>query len=67
MLVITRKIDDIILIGEDIQIMILSIQGKHVRLGIKADKSIVIKRSEYIEKDKFQKVDSNSYNKKDKS
>lgn len=50
MLVISRKKGENILIGEDIEISIISIEGSSVKLGIKAPKKLQILRKElYIE------------------
>lgn len=51
MLVLARKIDQSIMIGENIKITILSIDGKIVRIGIDAPKEIKIMRPEFKEKD----------------
>ena len=50
MLVLTRKRNEAIQIGEDIEIKILAIEGDEVKLGIAAPKSIDIHRKEiYID------------------
>jgi len=49
MLVISRKIDEKIKIGEDIEIVVIGFDKNQVRLGIKAPKHITILRSELIE------------------
>ncbi|MCG1021586.1 carbon storage regulator CsrA [Sutcliffiella horikoshii] len=46
MLVLTRKIDEAITIGDDIEITVLSINGDQVKLGIQAPKHIEIHRKE---------------------
>lgn len=37
-LILTRRIGEIIMIGDDIKVIVLSIQGNQVRLGIDATK-----------------------------
>ena len=49
MLVISRKIGEKIKIGENIEIIILSIDKNQVKIGIEAPKNISILRSELIE------------------
>jgi len=49
MLVLSRKIDENIVIGNDIRVYIISIKGDTVRLGIEAPKNISIHRSEVHE------------------
>ena len=48
MLVLSRKINDQILIGDNIRITVISIQGRHVRLGIEAPLSIPVFRDEVL-------------------
>lgn len=49
MLVLSRKKDEIIRIGEDISIMIVDIRGDKVRLGIDAPKNMDVHRQEVYE------------------
>ena len=50
MLVLTRKADQIINIGDDIRIKILEIGNGYVKLGIDAPKEMPIYREELYEK-----------------
>jgi len=46
MLILTRKEDETILIGDSISIKIMEIRGKQVRLGIEAPADILVLRGE---------------------
>jgi carbon storage regulator len=46
MLILTRRIRETLIIGDDINITILGIKGNHVRLGINAPASIEVHREE---------------------
>lgn len=46
MLILSRKTDESIDIGDDIQISVLEIKGSRVKLAIRAPRSISIRRSE---------------------
>ena len=46
MLVLTRRLDENIIIGDDIVITVLKIIGKEVRLGVTAPKNVTIDREE---------------------
>lgn len=49
MLVLSRKKDEKILIGDNISIMVIEIRGDKVRLGIEAPKEIPVDRHEVRE------------------
>ena len=46
MLVITRRYNEKVLIGDDIAVVIVRIDGHQVRLGIEAPKNLNVRRSE---------------------
>jgi carbon storage regulator len=50
MLVLTRKSNQSIMIGDDIEVSVLSVMGEKVRIGIQAPQSIPVFRKEiYLE------------------
>ena len=49
MLVLSRKINETILIGEDVKITLLGIEGDKIKIGIDAPKTTKIFREELIE------------------
>lgn len=48
MLVLTRKKDQSIIIGENVEIMVLGVSGDKVRLGITAPREVDVYRKEVI-------------------
>jgi carbon storage regulator len=50
MLVLTRKQDEKIVIDDDIEIVIVEVRGRRVRLGIAAPKGVRVHRKEIYEK-----------------
>ncbi len=50
MLILARKSGQKILIGDDIEISILEIRGRQVRVGIKAPKGLSVYREEVLQK-----------------
>lgn len=46
MLVLGRKKDEVIVIGDNIRILVVEIRGDKVRLGIEADRDIPVHRQE---------------------
>ena len=49
MLVLSRKRDEVIKIGDDIEITVVDIRGDKVRLGISAPKEVMVHRKEVYE------------------
>ena len=49
MLVLSRKINQSIIIGDDIEIMLVDIRGDQIKLGINAPKNVKIFRKEVYE------------------
>ena len=46
MLILTRKVGETVLIGENIRIMVVQVRGKQVRLGIEAPPDLLVLRTE---------------------
>ncbi|MEW6330200.1 MAG: carbon storage regulator CsrA [Pseudomonadota bacterium] len=46
MLILTRRPGEVIKIGDDIEVMVMSTKGNQVRIGIKAPNSIEVHRQE---------------------
>jgi carbon storage regulator len=49
MLVLTRKLHQSIVIGDQIEVVVLEVRGEQVRLGIKAPKDVTVHRKEIYE------------------
>ena len=61
MLVLSRQRDESIMIGDDVEIIIVDVRGDKVRLGITAPKDIPVHRREIydaIQREKGQKKES---------
>jgi carbon storage regulator len=57
-LVLTRKSNQSIMIGDDVEISVLAIMGEKVRIGIQAPRSVpVFRREVYIEIQEGQEAD----------
>ena len=46
MLVLARKINESIMIGDDIEIVVVDIKGDQIKLGIRAPRSVSVHRAE---------------------
>ncbi|MBP7901186.1 MAG: carbon storage regulator CsrA [Spirochaetes bacterium] len=49
MLVLARKTNESIMIGDDIELVIVEVKGDQVKLGIKAPKKIAVHRKEIFD------------------
>jgi len=49
MLVLSRKKDESIMIGDQIEIKILAVEGEQIKIGIVAPKTVKVHRSEVFE------------------
>jgi carbon storage regulator len=50
MLILTRRVGETLMIGDDIAITVLGVKGNQVRLGIDAPKSVIVHREEVFQK-----------------
>tara|TARA_Y100001970_G_C13845458_1_gene656602 strand:- start:232 stop:405 length:174 start_codon:yes stop_codon:yes gene_type:complete len=49
-LILTRRVGETLVIGDDIVVTVLSIKGNQVRVGVKAPKEISVHREEVLER-----------------
>jgi carbon storage regulator len=49
MLVLTRKVGQSIVIGDEIEVVVLEVRGEQVRVGIRAPKNVTVHRKEIYE------------------
>ncbi len=58
MLVLSRRNDESIMIGENVEVVIVDVRGNKVRLGITAPKSVSVHRKEVYEAIKKETLDN---------
>lgn len=56
MLILTRRIQETIVIGNDIKVTILGVQGGQVRIGVEAPKDVPVDREEIHDRKQAQKA-----------
>ena len=50
MLILTRRVGEALMVGDDTKIVVLGVKGSQIRLGINAPKDIKVHREEIYEK-----------------
>ncbi len=46
MLILTRRVGEKVMIGDDVSVTVLRVKGNQVRLGVEAPKSVSVQREE---------------------
>lgn len=59
MLILTRRVGETVMIGEDVTVTVLGVKGNQVRVGINAPKSIAVHREEIYERIKRERTEGN--------
>ncbi len=60
MLILTRRVGETLMIGDDVTVTVLGVKGNQVRVGVDAPKEVAVHREEIYER--IQKEQENSGN-----
>jgi carbon storage regulator len=58
MLILTRKVNETVMIGNDVSIAALSVNGSQVRIGVNAPKNVAVHREEIYDRIKREQPSS---------
>ena len=50
MLILTRRVGETVVIGNDVDVTVLGVKGNQVRLGVKAPREIAVHREEIFQR-----------------
>lgn len=54
MLILTRRVGETVMIGDDVTVTVLGVKGNQVRVGITAPKNVAVHREEIFERIKLE-------------
>jgi carbon storage regulator len=57
MLILTRRMGETVVIGDDVTVTVLGVKGNQVRLGVNAPKQVAVHREEIYERIKREQED----------
>ena len=60
MLILTRRVGESLMIGDDVTVTVLGVKGNQVRLGVNAPREIAVHREEIFERIRAEKAADNS-------
>ena len=61
MLILTRRVGETLVIGDDVTITVLGVRGNQVRVGVNAPTDVAVHREEIYQRIQDENTDENSF------
>jgi carbon storage regulator len=58
MLILTRRVGETVMIGDDVTVTVLGVKGNQVRIGVNAPRDVAVHREEIFERIKREEQES---------
>ncbi len=62
MLILTRRVGETLVVGDDVTVTVLGVKGNQVRIGVKAPRDVAVHREEIYERIKNEQNQKNGTN-----
>jgi carbon storage regulator len=58
MLILTRRVGETLMVGDEVTVTVLGVKGNQVRIGVNAPKEVAVHREEIYQRIKQEQVDA---------
>lgn len=63
MLILTRRVDEMLMIGDEVTVAVLGIHGNQVSIGVNAPKKVAVHREEVYDRIRYERVKTEGHQK----